>query len=383
MRLVSFAALSLAVSLVPAFALAQPAPGPCAGNGDPLGELCSILDSAMSRSRCEPGPISADLRTRVADGSLSAADVKAAFALAANDERHSECEMAEIRAALAGGPAFTVDADAAKVAVDLAYEADLFAASKTKLAGGKTYGGTKIPDAVKKLVATAKLNGAVLYDVEAVNGDGEGIYSHYPATAPARGNMAFSYTEITPKALADDKALTGPQTTITGQVEKTNTDGTKYTEVTYGTMDGGTGGISANYDEAWHGDLYARGRGGDKWANNFGILSDGSIHALPAARRSDLQDVILTNPALSRGQQMMFNGHLDVRDGVVVGVEMSGIISKRAARGRDVFIDPLALLKAWGFELAPGLTIDWGNTSRGIPTRDEARAVIGAAPGNT
>ena len=381
MRLVRFAALSL--SLVPALALAQPTPGPCAGNGDPLGELCSILDSAMSHSTCEPGPISADLRTRVADGTLSAADVKAAFALAAKDKRHSECEMAEIRAALAGGPAYTVDAAATAAAIDLAYEADLFAASKAKLAGGKTYGGTAIPAEVKKLIATAKLNGAVVYDVEAVDSDGEGIYSHYPATAPAKGNMAFSYTEITPKALADDMALTGPQTYITGQVEKTNTDGTKYTEVTYGMMDGGTGGISANYDEAWHENLYARGRGGDKWANNFGILSDGSIHALPAARRSDLQDVILTNPGLSRGQQMMFNGHLDVREGVVVGVEMSGIISKRAARGRDVIVDPIALLKAWGFKLAPGLTIDWGNTERGVPTRDEARGVIGAAPGTT
>lgn len=381
MRLVRFAALSLTLA-APASALAQPTSGVCLVD-DPLAALCTTLGEAASLSSCEPGPISEALRGRVADGSLSAEDVRAAFEMAAADRGHSECEMAEIRAALAGGPAFTVDAAAMDAAVDLAYAADLFAASKAKLAGGTTYGGTVLPDAVKRLVANAKLNGAILYDVEATNEDGEGIYSHYPATAPARGNMAFSYTEITPKALAEDKALTGPQTYINGQVEKTNADGTKYTVVTYGTREGGTGGISANYDEAWHEDLYARGRSGDKWANNFAILSDGSIHALPAARRSDLRDVILTNPALSRGQQMMFNGHLDVRDGVVVGVEMSGMLSKRAARGRDVFVDPISVLKAWGFTLAPGLTIQYGNTRRGTPTRDEARGVIGAAPGNT
>lgn len=382
MRLIRFAALSLSLA-APAAALAQPTSGSMCIVDDPLAALCDTLNDAASLSTCEPGPISEALRGRVADGSLSVDDVKAAFAIAAEDERHSECEMAEIRAALAGGSAYTVDAAATDAAIDLAYAADLFAASKRKLAGGKTYGGTALPEEVKRLVATAKLNGAVVYDVEATNNDGEGIYSHYPATAPARGNMAFSYTEITPKALADDMALTGPQTYINGQEEKTNADGTKYTAVTYGTREGGTGGISANYDEAWHEDLYARGSGGDKWANNFAILSDGSIHALPAARRSDLQDVILTNPALSRGQQMMFNGHLDVREGVVVGVEMSGILSKRAARGRDVFIDPIAVLKAWGFNLAPGLTIQYGNTSRGTPTRDEARGVLGAAPGNT
>ncbi len=357
--------------------LAQPIVtcGPTAN--DPLVSLCETLDGAMSRTKCEPGAISAELRTRVADGTLDAADVRAGFALAAQEgdgDGHSECEMAELRAALAGGPGYTVDADAKALAVDLAYEADLLAASKRKLAGGKTYGGTAVPAAVKELIATAKLNGAVLYDVT----EGED-YSHYPATAPARGNMAFSYTEITPKALADDMALTGPQVYINGEVEKKNADGSTYREVTYGTMQGGTGGISANYDEAWHENLYARGRGGDKWANNFAILSDGSLHCLPAARRSDLQDVILTNPALSRGQQMMFNGHLDVERGVVVGVEMSGILSKRAARGRDEFVDPIALLKAWGFQIAPGVEVRYGNTSRGVPTRDEARGVIGAA----
>lgn len=352
----------------------------CSPTGtDPLCALAETLNEVASRrAPCEEGVVTALLRDKVADGELSAQDVKDAFRLAKPDGS-SVCEMAEIRAALRGGR-FTVTAGARTAAIDAAYEADLFAKSLRAVSTGKTYGGTEIPAAVKALVATAKLHGAVVYDVEATDEDGEGIYSHYPATAPAKGNMAFSYTEITPAALAADMALTGPQTRITGEEDRKNPDGTTFKAVTYGTMQGGTGSISANYDEAWHDDLYARGRSGDKWANNFGILSDGSIHALPAARRSDLQDVILTNPALSRGHQMMFNGHLEVDNGVVTGVEMSGIISKRAARGQDIFIDPIALLKAWGFEIAPGVSVQYGNTERGVPTRNETRGVIGEAP---
>lgn len=362
-------------------AFAQPIDGvTCSPTGtDPLCALAETLEEvATRRAPCVEGAVTALLRDKVADGELSAQDVKDAFG-AAKPDGSSVCEMAEIRAALRGGR-FTVTAEARAAAIDAAYEAGLFAKSLRAVSGGKTYGGTEIPAAVKALVATAKLHGAVVYDVEAVDEDGEGIYSHYPATAPASGNMAFSYTEITPAALAADKALTGPQVRINGEETLKNADGSTYQAVTYGTMQGGTGSISANYDEAVHEDLYARGRSGDKWANNFGILSDGSLHCLPAARRSDLQDVILTNPALSRGHQMMFNGHLEVEDGVVTGVEMSGIISKRAARGRDIFVDPIALLKAWGFQIAPGVTVQYGNTERGVPTRNETRGVIGEAP---
>lgn len=377
-----FASLAAtAFLLAPITALAQPVDGVSCNPAatDPLCALAETLEEvATRRAPCVEGAVTALLRDRVADGELSAADVKDAFGAAAPDGS-TTCEMAEIRAALRGGR-YTITADARAAAIDGAYEAGLWADSLRALSRGKTYGGTPIPDEVRALIATAKLHGAVVYDVEATDADGEGIYSHYPATAPATGNMAFSYTEITPAALAADAALTGPQTRITGEEDRRNADGTTFKAVTYGTMNGGSGSISANYDEAWHDDLYARGRSGDKWANNFAILSDGSVHCLPAARRSDLQDVILTNPALSRGQQMMFNGHLDVRNGVVVGVEMSGILSKRAARGRDVFVDPIAVLKAWGFRIAPNVEVHYGNVERGVPTRNETRAIIGAAP---
>lgn len=379
MRSASASALALFLLAAPAVSSAAPPIVTCDPAGtDALCALTDTLNDIASHAKCTPGAVSDFLRSAVADGALSADDVRGAFAKARETgDKVSECEMAEIRAGLAGGR-YTVDDDARKAAIDAAYLANLLPASAKTLKDGKTYGGTEIPDAVKELVAKAKLNGAVLYDVSEEN-----PYTHYPATAPAEENMAFSYTEITPKALADDMALTGPQVKMTGTETLKNSDGSTYENVTYGSMNGGTGSISANYDEAWHENLYARGYSGDKWANNFAILSDGSIHCLPAARRSVLHDVILTNPALSRGQQMMFNGHLDVQHGVVVGVEMSGVLAKRAAKGKDSFIDPIALLKAWGFQLAPDLHVSWGNTSAGAPTRDEDGGVIGAAAVST
>ncbi len=127
-----------------------------------------------------------------------------------------------------------------------------------------------------------------------------------------------------------------------------------------------------------HEDIYARGSSGQKWANNFAILSDGSIHALPAARRDEEGRVILTNPALARGKRVLYMGHLDVRGGVVQNVEMSGRLSRLAAQGEQQFIDPIALIKAWGFEMSPSLTaaaergggIQFSNTADGTPIRD-------------
>jgi hypothetical protein len=133
-----------------------------------------------------------------------------------------------------------------------------------------------------------------------------------------------------------------------------------------------------------HQDLYARGSAGQKWANNFVILSDGSIHALPAARRDEDNRVILTNPALSRGKQVLYMGHLDVRNGVVQNVEMSGRLSKMAGAGEKTFIDPIAVLQAWGFEMSPNLEasaqrgggVQFSNTSGGTPTRDLELGII-------
>src|SRR5205823_263050 len=116
---------------------------------------------------------------------------------------------------------------------------------------------------------------------------------------------------------------------------------------TYTKHTGGTGLIQSVYDEATHDDVYARGPEGQKWANNCGFLSDGSLHCLPAARRWVGSDYILTNADLSRGQHMLYNGHIEAVKGEIVGVEMSGKIAKKAGKGDYVFVDPIALLKAW------------------------------------
>ena len=119
---------------------------------------------------------------------------------------------------------------------------------------------------------------------------------------------------------------------------------------------------------------------GNKWANNCAILSDGSFHCLPAVRRHEANGgLILTNPALSRGHQMMWNGHIRVSQGVVTYIGTSGRIARRAAQGKDRFIDPVPLLKAWGFEIAEGLRVVSEHGSY-EPVVDSDRAIMTVNP---
>lgn len=231
-----------------------------------------------------------------------------------------------------------------------------------------TIAGTKIPAAVQELLAKAKAAGAESYDIGERNKDGDLIYNHYSATSEAEGNMEFSYTEITPEKLQADLQFKGDSLWMSGQANGV---------VEYETKSGGTGNVMAVYDEASHTAPYmARGPQGQIWANNCGILEDGSIHCLPAERRNDTSGYIMTNPDLSRGQKMMYNGHIDIESGVVVSVEVSGVISKRVASGKIKMINPLALLKAWGFKLAPGLTVYFSNTSKGEPVEDKVNGIF-------
>lgn len=231
----------------------------------------------------------------------------------------------------------------------------------------QTIAGTQIPEAVKQLLAKAKAAGAVMYDIGETNKDGELIYSHYSATAEPEGNMQFSYTEITPEKLQADLDFNEESTWMYREVNK---------KIEYETKTGGTGNVLAVYDEASHTAPYmARGPQGQIWANNCGILEDGSIHCLPAERRNDTSGYIMTNPDLSRGMKMMYNGHIDIENGVVVSVEVSGVISKRVASGKIKMIDPLALLKAWGFKLSPGLKVYFSNTTKGVPQLDDDNGI--------
>ncbi|MCA8925211.1 MAG: hypothetical protein KDD82_25600 [Planctomycetes bacterium] len=336
------------------------------------------------------------IRRLTLDGSLSKADFDAA--VQASGARVSEREMVVLRDALRGevigGPDFKLEAGVAEHAADVIYNANLFDNSKALLAGGTTYGGTAIPKAVRDVIVTAKLNGAAVYDPDDTNSDGERIYSHYPSISPATENMAFAWTEITPQALAADMSDTATHLRKSGQ------DGQR---ALFAEVVGGTGSISSEYDELsypvsassimWHPqrDLLqefgldevrkSRGPSGNRWSSNVAILSDGSLHGLPANRRhSATPNLILTNPALARGQQLMWNGHIRVEKGVVTYIGTSGMIAKRAARGKDIILNPVPLLKAWGFKVKDGLKLTSEHSSE-RPEVSEELAIQFERPG--
>lgn len=226
----------------------------------------------------------------------------------------------------------------------------------------KSFGGSKIPDAVKKLVNEQIKNGATAYDVRELKPDpvydtshGEpeltldGKFNPYSQESSARDSLAFSHTELTPEKIAHDMATEQTFNVITGVKDNRAT----YEKVTAK----GNGRITELYDEASHSDTFARGRGGQKYASNFAVMADGSFHAVPAARRSNANPgLILTTASLARGKQMLFNGHIHMEQGVVTYVGMSGRLCKLQEDGAK-FVDPVALLKAWGFKTSPGLTV--------------------------
>jgi len=326
------------------------------------------------------------LRLSTLDGSLSADDVDRLREEAG--PRVNDREMLILREALSGllegQPAFEVEPEARERGVEVASEANLSEESAEYLRGGVSFGGTPIPASVREVVARARLNGAVAYDVTEVDeDDGEGVYTDYPSITPATENMTFRYTEVTPAALERDMADTRPHLRKAG-TDSVDVNGDRITVARYAVGEGGTGSISAAYDEALHpvSDFSpfflsmleypawlaedwtidhvrtARTRSGNKWSSNCVIMSDGAFHCLPAIRRhSATRGLILTNPALARGELLLWNGHIRVERGVVTYIGTSGRIAKRAARGDDRFINPIPLLKAWGFELRPGLEV--------------------------
>jgi hypothetical protein len=384
-------------ALISALALAALASAACADGGAPsLSASCGLTLCAVDDDESDFDPATVDIATgpgkadaadevaaaivaATADGALSAADVEAAFEAAGASVTVDEIRV--IRDALEA-TSYTVEADARARAEALAIVTNITAADeRAALAAGETFAGDMLPEPVRAFLAKARLSGAIAFDVAEKDEDGEGVWTHYPSVSPAIGNMAFDYTEVTPEALAADLAdLDVEYRAIIGEETVTSPYGESYKQARYEPRKGGTGHIFAHYDEVHHPDLYARGGQGQKWANNFVILSDGTFHCLPAARRDVNQRLILTNPALARGKRVLWMGHLDVRAGEVVGVELSGRLSKLAGKGKAVFIDALGLLEAWGFRLAPGLDIDWGNTESGVPERRDGVIVAPSEP---
>lgn len=354
---------------------ADPAADP-GGGGDDGGKA----DSAAVNARAEQ---------LTQDGSLSVADVDQLFAAAGDSV--SKSEMLAIRDAVES-TAYTVSAAAKDRALERALFANLLPPETQELRVSATaaYGGNKVPAAVRDLIAKARLNGAAAFDVRETDSNGEGRWNPYPTTSPPVENMTFQHTWITPQRLADDKAdTTATYQMITGTRQVTDPQsGQQYQEVTYAPGTGGTGNIAAQYDEAYHPDIYARGSSRQIWSSNCGFLSDGTIHCLPAARRNVAQDLILTNPHLSRCSDepgfeddchtMMYLGHITASGGVITNVEISGRLSKEVARGRINAVDPIALLAAWGFETSPSLRLQFGNTEDGTPVRDTERGILEA-----
>ena len=232
-----------------------------------------------------------------------------------------------------------------------------------------TFGGTPLPEAVKTVMREQFAAGAVAYDVLEMNPDPvydashgepvmtiEGKFNPYAQDQYAADSMAFDHTELTPEKIQQDISTTQTWQELEGYTQDSN----KRRIATFRTVTGKpTGRITELYDEASWADTMARGRGGQKYASNFAILADGSVHAVPASRRSSADPRrILTNASLARGRQMAFNGHLHLDDsGTVTYVGRSGRLGKLEERGEAKFLDPLAVLRAWGFKIAPGLTV--------------------------
>lgn len=230
----------------------------------------------------------------------------------------------------------------------------------------RSFGGSQIPEEVKKVVRDALASGAVAYDVRELkpdpiydteHGDGaitvEGKYNPYSQSQPAVDSMAFGHTELTPKKIADDMNTTQTFNVLKGYDRVGSHQVAKFEQVSMK----GNGRITELYDEASWPDTMARAQGGQKYASNFAILADGSFHAVPASRRSEGDPGrILTTASLGRDKQMLFNGHIHMEAGVVTYVGMSGRLCKLQEKG-TTFVDPIALLKAWGFKTSPNLTV--------------------------
>ena len=342
-------------------------------------------DSTGGDGKADSAAVSQKVTELTRDGELSAADVDALFDAAGATVNKSE--MLVIRDATES-TAFTVPAAAKNRALERATFANLFAPEAQELKSAHGYGGNTVPPKVQALLAKARLNGATAFDVRETDSTGEGIWNPYPTTTPPTENMTFKHTVITPEHLAADAADTTVEYNAIVGVENVTENGQTFEQVTYEHRRGGTGNIAAQYDEAYHPDIYARGSQNQIWANNCAFLSDGTIHCLPAARRSEAQDLILTNPHLSRCSDdpafakdchtVMYMGHITASRGVITSVEISGRLSKEVSKGRINVIDPIALFDAWGFKTSPSLSITFGNDGDGRPVRDADRAVVRA-----
>ncbi len=260
----------------------------------------------------------------------------------------------------------------------------LLAGEKAILTEGKitrSFGGSEVPEKVKQTLNAMLKNGAAAFDVaeldpkigkddhDATQWAVSGKWSPYPQEIEAKGVMSFAYTELTPKKIADDMSTERDQQVLTGfkthnEVDRRTGKTVSWEEPEYETKRmKGTGNIRTRYDEVSHPEVTALAQASDgyaKYASNFAIMADGSFHAVPAMRRTlEQPDLILTNPSLARGQRLLFNGHIEMSGGMVTSVGLSGRLQKAAADGDAKFVNPVKLLEAWGFKMAPNLQVSF------------------------
>ena len=321
----------------------------------------------------------------VADGKLDSKDVdtvlSSAGSISADEEKALKAEAdkyvgitdaaakAKLREKL--GEVSSLRSEAARINRSVETKAAALSAdAKARLEPGKatkSFGGTAIPEAVKSAVSRALAGGATAYDVREMKADPvydtshgdpemtlDGKYNPYAQDQKASGSMAFSHTELTPEKVKADMETVQSFNVIKGY----RTEGGNQVAEFQAVRMKGNGKITELYDEASWPDTMARGQGGQKYASNFAILADGSLHCVPASRRTAAEPWhILTTASLARGKQMLFNGHLHMENGVVTYVGMSGRLCKQQARGEAKFVDPVEIIKAWGFQVAPGLKV--------------------------
>jgi hypothetical protein len=299
-----------------------------------------------------------------AKGTLNVQDIQAAFQEAGRNV--SSGEGLAIFNAVMHPNGYTVSQQSMRDIMNFALMKDLTPEGRQAYLSRKTFGGQPIPKEVGRIVAMAKLAGAVAFDPSTTDSDGDNRFNpHFNSTSAATENMTFKYTEISPVALQADLEFKGKSQQMASQRAVPGNPNVR--EWVYTTRTGGTGHVLTHFDQAFHSDLFARTPRGAKWSSNFAILSDGSFHCLPAARRDVSKQFVLVNPDLARGRKLLFTGHLTAESGVITSIEMSGRITKLASRGDNVFVNPMALMQAWGYNVAPGLRLRFDTKGRPAP----------------
>lgn len=267
-------------------------------------------------------------------------------------------------------PGIKFEAGTREAALNWAAVIDLTPALRGQVQAGRAFSGTTVPQAVRDLIAKARLAGAVAYDP-----DFDDLSPYGGSIRKTTGNMAWDYTEVTPSKLLALKADTTTPSSWFGGWEQVSD--AKHAIHVPGFGAGAS--TTMSYHHPWdlrEEDEFLRGPQGQIWANNCGILIDGTLQCLPYTRVTPGFDFLMTDNHVSRGLPMLFHGHIDIKDGVVIHVEMSGKLCKAAADGDFVFLDPVTFLKAWGFEMAPDMDIEFSNLEKGIPVRDEVSGTL-------